>query len=195
MTALALGCSHTAGVGIAAGDCYVSQLSTLLNWPIQNLGVPGGNHTHIQTNLVEALRYTLRPDFVIAQWPNPFRRTTYYANTARDENIQNAGAPFHELLRASEQNFYQPWISTIIVCDLLCKTVSVPVVHLMIEDVQQQYRNQLAAYGIRLHVDCKTPEETWLMDSAASDKLHHSAQCHKQWARRLYGLLNEYTTR
>jgi hypothetical protein len=189
MTALALGCSHTAGTGIAPSDCYVSELSRLLNQPIHNLGVPGGNHTHIQTNLVEALGHTLRPNFVVAQWPNPIRRTTYYATTARDENIQHAGAPFYELLRASEQNFYQPWISTIIVCNLLCKTAAVPIIHIMIENIDDRYHDQLAQHKIRLHVDRKTPNETWLMDSAASDKLHHSADCHRQWATRLLGLI------
>ena len=29
MTALALGCSHTAGVGINTADCYVSVLSNM----------------------------------------------------------------------------------------------------------------------------------------------------------------------
>jgi hypothetical protein len=53
----------------------------------------------------------------------------------------------------------------------------------------------LAAENIILHVDQKLPAQTWLMDSAASDKLHHSAQCHKQWAERIMELLNDYTTR
>ena len=195
MTALALGCSHTAGTAINPDDCYVSELSRLMNQPIYNLGVPGGNHTHIQTNLVQALRHTSHLGFIVAQWPNPLRRTTYYGNAAQDENIQNAGVPFHELLRAGEQNFYQPWIDAITVCDLLCSIAAVPIIHIMIENVKEQYHVQLAQHGIRLHVDCKTPEETWLMDSAASDKLHHSADCHRQWAQRLLGLINECTTR
>jgi hypothetical protein len=29
------------------------------------------------------------------------------------------------------------------------------------------------------------------MDNKASDNLHHSAICHKQWAERLIGLINE----
>lgn len=191
MTALALGCSHTAGVGIDPADCYVTVLSAQLGIPIDNLGVPGGNHMHVQNNLVRALKYTRRPDFVVAQWPNPFRRTTYYNNIARDENIATAQTPFLELLRAGEKNFYQPWLDAIVVSDLLCKTATVPVIHIMIENVDEQYHSYLAQYNIQLHVDRKTPEETWLMDSAASDNLHHSAHCHQQWAQRLFGLLNE----
>jgi len=191
MTALALGCSHTAGIGIDPEDCYINKLSKLLGRPIDNKAEPGGNHTHMQTHLVNALQHTPRPDFVIAQWPNPFRRITYYGNAARKETIQNAGISFRELLRASDQNFYQPWINTIIVCDLLCKTASVPIRHLMIENVEDRYHEQLSQYRICLHVDRKTPEETWLMDSAASDKLHHSAYCHNQWANRLYRLMSD----
>jgi len=197
MTAMAVGCSHTAGVAIHPVDCYVNVLSNGLDLPILNKGQPGGNAGHIQSTLVQALQNSLRPDFVIAQWPNPFRRTTWYNNTARNENIQRHGnsAVFKHLLQAGDKNFYQPWIDTIIVCNLLCKTAAVPIVNIMIEDVPAEYHRMLAADSIVLHVDKKTPDETWLMDSAASDNLHHSARCHAQWAQRLHGLLNELTTR
>ena len=194
MTAMAIGCSHTAGVAIDPADCYVNVLSCGLGLPISNHGQPGGNAGHVQSTLVQALKYTLRPDFVVAQWPNPFRRTTWYNNTAQNENIQHNSAIFKQLLAAGEKNFYQPWIDTIVVCNLLCKTAAVPIVNIMIEDVPEEYHHQLAAESIVLHVDKKTPNETWLMDSAASDDLHHSARCHAQWAQRLHGLLNELTT-
>jgi hypothetical protein len=54
--------------------------------------------------------------------------------------------------------------------------------------------NTLDNNNIRLHWDQKIPGKTWLFDSAASDNLHHSAVCHKQWAERLYGIFNENTT-
>jgi hypothetical protein len=107
----------------------------------------------------------------------------------------NSSAAFKELLRTGEKNFYQPWIDTIVVCNLLCQTASVPIVNIMIEDISQEYHDMLAAEKIELYVDKKLPDETWLMDSAASDRLHHSAVCHRQWAQRLFGLLNEITTR
>ena len=195
MTALALGCSHTAGVGVAPADCYVSVLSQLLDRPIVNKGVSGGNAAHVQKHLTQALKTTLRPDFVIAQWPNPIRRTIWHGTATRDENIITASEPFRQLLRASEQNFLRPWIDTIIVCNLLCRTAAVPIINIMIEDVAPEYHAMLASECIRLHVDRKIPGETWLMDSAASDNLHHSAHCHKQWAERIFGLLNEHTTR
>ena len=194
MTAWAIGCSHTAGVGIEPAHCYVTVLSNRLGCTILNHGLPGGNAGHVQATLVQALKYTLRPDFIIAQWPNPLRRTTWYNNTARNENIQHNSAVFKHLLQAGDKNFYQPWIDTIIVCNLLCKIAAVPIVNIMIEDVPEEYHHQLAVESIVLHVDKKTPNETWLMDSAASDDLHHSARCHAQWAQRLHGLLNELTT-
>jgi len=194
MTARAIGCSHTAGVGIDPVHCYVNVLSRRLGRPVMNHGQPGGNATHIQSTLVQVLKPTRRPDFVIAQWPNPFRRTTWYNNTAQNENIQHDSAVFKQLLLAGEKNFYQPWIDTIIVCNLLCKTAAVPMVNIMIEDIPMEYHRMLTAEQIVLHVDKKTPDETWLMDSAASDNSHHSARCHAQWAQRLHGILNELTT-
>lgn len=194
-TGLALGCSHTAGVALTPADCYVSVLSRLLDCAILNRAVPGGNATHVQNNLVQALKSTQPIGFVIAQWPNPFRRTVWHGARSSNENINNASAAFQQLLHAGPENFMQPWIDTIIVCNLLCSTAKIPCINIMIEDVAPEYHAQLANEHIQLHVDRKLPGETWLMDSAASDKLHHSAQCHKQWAERIFGLLNEHTPR
>lgn len=193
MTALALGCSHTAGTGIDPKDTYVSVLSQMLDKPILNQGVPGGNAVHVQQSLVQSLKYTVRPDFVIAQWPNPVRRTVWHGRKACNENIHNASSVFQQLLRASENNFMQPWIDTVIVCNLLCRLAAVPIVNIMIEDIAPEYHAALNNEKIQLHVDRKIPGETWLMDSAASDNLHHSAVCHKQWAERLFEIINELT--
>jgi hypothetical protein len=194
MTAVALGCSHTAGVGVDSQHCYVSVLGQLLNTHIKNLGVPGGNCSHVQHTLVAELKLSQRPDFVIAQWPNPVRLTVWHGDQARNENLNHASPAFKQLLRTGEQNFYQPWIAAIVVCNLLCQQAGVPIINIMIEDVDSQYYTVLARENIVLHVDRKLPDQTWLMDSAASDNLHHSARCHQQWANRLHGLLNEYTT-
>lgn len=53
----------------------------------------------------------------------------------------------------------------------------------------------MAAGCSHLHTDQKLPGLTWLFDSAATDQLHHSAYCYKQWADRLIGLIDEITTR
>lgn len=193
MTAIALGCSHTAGVGIETHDCYVSVLGQLLNTHIKNLGVPGGNFSHVQHALVTALKSPQPPNLVIAQWPNPIRLTVWHDKRASYENLNNASPAFKQLLRTGEKNFYQPWLDAIVVCNLLCQQAHVPIINIMIEDIEPQYHAALACENIVLHVDRKLPGQTWLMDSAASDNLHHSAHCHQQWANRLLGLLNEYT--
>lgn len=195
MTGLALGCSHTAGIGINSADCYVNVLSQMIDQPIDNWSEPGASHSVLQQRLVQALQAPVLPSFIIAQWPNPVRRITWQDHSAVNENIHYASPAFTQLLRQSQENFYQPWLDTIIICNLLCKALSVIVINIMIEDVAEKYHTALANHGIVLHVDKKLPGETWLMDSAAGDNLHHSAQCHAQWAERLFGLLNEYTTR
>lgn len=190
MTAMALGCSHTAGVGLEPAHCYVSVLADLLDIKIQNFGIPGGNAGDVVQTLAKQLEKSL-PKFVIAQWPNPYRCTVWYNTQPVRENVNNSGASFRQLLKDSEQNFYQPWLQNIIVANVMCRLVRVTCVNIMIEDVEQCYHSVLNSHGIVLHVDKKLPGQTWLMDSMASDKIHHSAQCHKQWAQRIAGLLNE----
>lgn len=194
MTAIAIGCSHTAGVGVAVDKRYTSVLSRLLSTPIDNFGIPGGNASNNQMSLVQTLK-TQRPDFVVAQWPNPLRCAIWNNDKESNENVYNASTAFVQLLKQSVENFYQPWLRTIITCDLLCKQAGVPVVHILLEDLEQKYLNTLDQQQIKLHTDQKIPDATWLFDSAASDKLHHSAVCHAQWADRLVRLLNELTTR
>lgn len=194
MTGVAIGCSHTAGVGVDPADCYVSVLGQMLEKDIKNLGVPGGNADDVVNHLIDELKNT-RPEFVIAQWPNPIRRTIWHNKKLRRETISNPSVAFLELLRADEENFYQHWIQCIVVSNMLCQLAQVTCVNIMIEDVDLSYHELLAKENIVLHVDKKLPGETWLMDSRASDNLHHSARCHKQWATRLFGLIDEHTTR
>ena len=188
-SAVALGCSHTAGTGLPNEHCYVSVLSQHYHMPIANLGVPGGNCHIVEKRLVEYLDNCV-PDFVIAQWPNVFRMTVWNHGQATNETVSNGGALFRLTMKHGEENFYQPWIQTIITCNLLCKFAGVPVVNIMIEDVDQQYHTMLNQHGIVLHTDQKLPGLTWLMDHGALDKMHHSAYCHAQWAERLIGLID-----
>jgi hypothetical protein len=193
--AIAAGCSHTAGVGIELHNCYASYVSRHYNIPVLNLGVPAGNHAHVLMNIVETLKDEHRPAFVIAQWPNPIRRTVWTNGVDQLQNIHNAGPAFTLLLKSGEENFYEDWLQSIIVSNLLCKLAEVPIVNIMLEDIEDRYHVQLDNKHIKLHTDQKLPGLTWLFDSAATDQLHHSAYCHKQWADRLIGLIDEITTR
>jgi hypothetical protein len=192
--AMAAGCSHTAGIGIDPGDCYASCISRHYNMPVLNKGVPSGNHTHVLTNIVEILKIKHRPEFIIAQWPNPIRRTIWVNGVEQLQNIHTAGPAFALLLKNGEENFYEDWLQSIIVGNLLCKLANVPVVNIMLEDVEDCYHVRLSNEHITLHTDHKLPGSTWLFDSAATDQLHHSACCHRQWADRLIGLIDEYTS-
>ena len=193
MIGLALGCSHTAGVGVSATECYVSLLSTQCDCEIINTAVAGGNAENCLKQLVAQLRVRI-PDFVIAQWPTPIRRTHWIGNKLQFENIQNGSAIFRSLLNAGIDNFTQPWLQCIITADTLCKLAGIKIVHIMLEDLDPEYVDVLNNNNITLHRDLKKPGQTWLFDSAGSDNLHHSPRCHAQWAERLIGLLNEHTT-
>lgn len=192
-SAVALGCSHTAGIGLLDKYCYVNVLGQHYNISIANLAVPGGNCHNIEKHLVQYLDTNI-PDLVIVQWPNVFRMTVWNQGHANNQNISNSSEIFRLMLSHGEENFYQPWIQTIITCNALCKFASVPIINIMIEDVDQKYHTMLNQHGIVLHTDQKRPGLTWLMDNGANDKLHHSAYCHAQWAERLIGLIDELTT-
>ena len=193
--AMAAGCSHTAGIGIDLYDCYASCISRHYNIPVLNKGVPSGNHTHVLMNIIEILKTKQHPAFVIAQWPNPIRRTIWTNGIKQLQNINCAGPAFKLLLQNGEENFYEDWIQSIIVSNLLCKLTNIPIINIMLEDVEDQYHTRLINEHIKLHTDQKLSGLTWLFDSAASDQLHHSPYCHKQWADRLIGLIDEITTR
>ena len=193
MTGLALGCSHTAGAGVADSDCYVSLLSNLLGVPIINTALPGGNADYCVEQLTKYLRQT-HFDFVIAQWPSPIRRTIWTSGKPRYENIHNASGVFRAMLTAGTENFIHPWLQSIVTSDTLCKLAGIPVVHILLEDLDSVHVQYLDKNNITLHRDLKKPGQTWLFDSAGSDNLHHSAKCHAAWTERLYGLINEHTT-
>ena len=112
-----------------------------------------------------------------------------------NENVKNASVAFRSLLATGKRNFMQPWIQNILTADTLCQLAGVPVVHVLLEDLEAEYIDKLTNQNIKLHRDQKLPDQTWLFDSQGSDNLHHSARCHAQWAKRLIGLIDELTTR
>tara|TARA_R110000772_G_C13166860_1_gene426579 strand:+ start:160 stop:747 length:588 start_codon:yes stop_codon:yes gene_type:complete len=192
--AIAAGCSHTAGVGNDLADCYVSLLEKHYGFPINNHGVPGGGCTDVLLKIIAAVKATARPKFIVAQWPNPFRKHIWHGDQLHLQNINNSDDSFRLLVKNSERNFYEPWIQAIVTANLMCQLSQIPIINIMLENVEPQYYKRLQQENIQLHVDEKLPLRTWLFDNAASDKLHHSPQCHSQWADRLIGIINEYTT-
>jgi hypothetical protein len=97
-------------------------------------------------------------------------------------------------MKAGPENFTNPWLMNIITCNRLCNLAGIPTINILLESLDSDSLEILQKQDIVMHCDDKTPTRTWLFDSAGSDNLHHSARCHAQWAERLKGLLNEYTT-
>jgi hypothetical protein len=192
--ALALGCSHTAAVGIDYRLGYVARLAEQFDIQIINLAIPGGNSSTVEKSLVDHLQHSI-PEFVIAQWPNPYRRTMWKDGRPHNENASNSGTAFRTLLSADQNNFVMPWLQSIVTCTTLCRFAKIPIINILLEDIDSQYHTILSEYNIQLFCDKKQPGHTWLFDSAASDHLHHSAHCHQQWANRLAEIINEYTSR
>jgi hypothetical protein len=191
---LALGGSHAAGVGINYSDCYVTLLSQHYQTTIKNLAVPGGSYEQVESNLINEIKNDC-PGFVIVQWPNPFRRTIWNGERPNLENITNASLVFKQLLKLGEKNFSTLWIQSIVTCNTVCTLAKIPIVNIMLDNLEEQYYLKLKKEGIVLHVDEKLPGKTWLFDSAANDNMHHSARCHRAWADRLVGLIDENTAR
>lgn len=193
--AMIAGCSHTAGTGNNLKDCYVSLLENYYGFPIYNWGVPGAGGEEVLTKVVTCVNQSSRPEFIIAQWPNPFRKMFWINGHQKTENVNTGNEVFNAMVKYGDENFYEPWIQSIIVASLLCKLAHIPLINIMLENIDQVYHTRLAAENIVLYVDEKLPGHTWLFDSAAQDSLHHSPMCHAQWAERLTGIINEYTAR
>jgi hypothetical protein len=190
---LIVGCSHTYGTGIHYDDCYAKQLEKHYNIVSINLGIPGGNHTICSNNILQWIQSGRRPKFVVAQWPNAIRRVSWVGNIGQTENIGSCGTTFRSILRDSEENFYADWLSSIISTNMLCKAMNIPIINLLLDNMEPRYFTPLNFYSIDLHVDEKQPGRTWFFDAGASDGLHHSAVCHRKWAERLIGIIDENT--
>lgn len=193
--AIATGCSHTAGTGNHIDDSYVSVLERHYAFEIKNWAVPGGNCNHVLMAVVKAVQQDLRPTFIIAQWPNVFRRTLWQDDRELKQNINSADDSFRLLLEKSEQNFYEPWMQSVIIANLLGKQAQIPIINILLESIEQKYLNRLAGADIELHIDEKLPGRSWLFDSNAQDKSHHSPCCQQKWAERLIGIIDAYTSR
>jgi hypothetical protein len=192
--AIATGCSHTAGVGNNISDCYINCLERHYNYPILNRGVPSGSCNDVLLAITHAVQKTPAAKFIIAQWPNPFRRTVWIQHKKQLQNINSCDSSFRLLLKNGEENFYEPWMQSVIIGNLLCKLSNITIINIMLESVDQEYINRLTAENIILHVDEKLPGKTWFFDNGAEDNLHHSPACHLKWAERLIGIIDENTT-
>lgn len=191
-TLLAVGCSHTAGVGVKSDEIYVQLLADDYNLYLDNRSLDGGNHSECVLGMIECLRNS-KPELIIAQWPAIYRRTEWKDDKKQLANIRSCQPSFLQLLAESKFNFISPWVQSVVTANTVANLIDVPIVNICLDDVEEDAHQQLAQYEIKMHVDEKLPGRSWIFDSAGSDGLHHSAQCHRAWAQRLKGIINEIT--
>lgn len=191
--AIVAGCSHTAGVGLDQADCYVSLLEKHYKFPVYNHGVPGGGCTEVLTAIINAVKAKDTPKFIVAQWPNPFRKHLWVDGKLVLQTVNSCDESFKMLVKNDEENFYEPWIQSITTGNLLCKLAHIPLINILLEDINQRYTDRLQKENIQLHQDEKLPGRTWFFDNGAQDGLHHNPWCHQRWTERLIGIINEHT--
>jgi hypothetical protein len=191
---LAVGCSHTAGYGVEQEEIYISQLSRCYDRPIHNAALGTGNHAVCYRNIQLWVEKYGCPELIIAQWPNPVRRTIWEGDLGNLCTIQSPDTLFQTMVKTGENNFYVDWMSSILAANQLCKYLGIRIINILLENVDLRYHKILNNHGVILHVDEKLPGKSWIFDSAGSDNQHHSAQSHRLWAERIAGIIDESTT-
>ncbi len=150
--AVVTGCSHTAGCGLS-GPNYVDYLNDHYCYDVKNYGLGSAGATHVLQTITEQVKS--KPIFIVAQWPNPFRRTMWINEKPLLENINSCGECFKLLLKSGDANFYEPWLQCIIIGNLLCQGFDVPIINIMLESLDEKYLDRLNANNIKLHIDEK----------------------------------------
>ena len=75
------GCSHTQGTGLEEDKTYVAQLSKKLNCDYYNLAIPATGLDVVEHNLLLWMATVpKKPKFVVIQWPDHSRYTSYNEN-------------------------------------------------------------------------------------------------------------------
>ena len=189
---IAVGCSHTAGIGVNPGEIYVDLLGKELNLQCDNRSIAGSNSSECLYRLVDALR-EYRPKFIVAQWPNIYRKTLWINDKKIFQNINNADESFDILLKHCSKNFIEPWIENILIADTLARLGEIDIFHIYLDETSKAIE-ELSSRSIKIHCDEKKSGSSWIFDNAGSDGLHHSSQCHYLWSRRLLGIINEHST-
>lgn len=82
---LVIGCSYTAGIGLAYEDMWSSVLSKRLNIPVMNLGMPGMGLDAVLLNLQNYLRGNYpKPKFIVVQHSEITRSMAAFSTTHND---------------------------------------------------------------------------------------------------------------
>lgn len=190
--AVITGCSHTEGYGLPLEHTWAHRYQQLSGLPVMNLAKGSSNAEFCARNVSNWLQCHV-PSIVIAQWPIPFRYTRWIDDTARFaiNSSMNEDTIFPLMLKSSDNNFWQKWTMSILDLNHLCQQLNVPILNICLQTndyIDQEVLNVLEQHNVELHLDMRTPEHSWIFDSGALDRQHHSAQCNEHWAQRIHNL-------
>ena len=190
------GCSHSEGVGLPLESSYCKLLEKNINMPIINLGAGGSNATFSKKNIMAWIHSKKNlPEFVIVQWPNPYRLSIYTEKISKFEVVQAPSSSIiHTMVKLSDSNFLDPWLSAIIDTNNILQLMKIPCYNIHFqtaENFPKEIITILNSYNIKMYFNNHDSESIWLLDNNALDKSHHSAICHAQWANRLKEIINE----
>jgi hypothetical protein len=101
-----MGCSYVLGVGVAYEDTLGEQLSSMLEAPVINLGIGGGNISLMQYNTALMVERGIRPKGVIIVVPE-MTRMTYW----RPQTWSTLLPSMLPKLSDSERSFYKGWLA------------------------------------------------------------------------------------
>lgn len=187
---LVAGCSHTAGVGVDINRSWANVLSRQLDLDLVNLARGGACARYVADTLIDYLaQSSTQPDLVVVQWPNPYRSMKIINQQPRFYNVNAMGADFAQRLRLCPESFVSEWQQAVIDLNRHCQP---PLINICLESMDSDVAGpaqHLIDQGIKIHLDEKLPGLAWHFDSAATDDLHHSEQCHQKWADRILTLI------
>jgi hypothetical protein len=188
---LIAGASLTEGAGLHQHETWPVKLAQNLNCDFANLGKIGANAQFVSRNVINWLQQRSRPRAVVIQWPDAFRSIHWQDQVGVFATSSIPDSLFKAKLLASNNNFWQPWLDSVLAVDQLCKHMSLLCVHLCFEppELLAPVADILHKHDVTFHMDQKQPGATWHVDRGARDGSHHSEWCNEQWAERLQALL------
>jgi hypothetical protein len=183
---LALGCSHTEGVGQQENETWTYKLSNLIDTPVANFGVSSCGADFIEYISYKWIQHYSLPSTVIIQWPNPIRAINWNKHQGYFTNIHSQDKIFKEKIMSGELNFYIPWIKSINLINQFWNSASVSVLNCYFDNFPTEFSQYVTP---KIHSNDSENNLPWLFDSQAHDRSHHSDWCTTQWANRIKELL------
>lgn len=164
---IAIGCSHTEGLGIPQSAAWPSVLSKLTNTHVWNLGV-GGSSIDTCFRLLDYWLPILKPQFVTMCVPPADRVEVIDRGNAASITVNLVGPEYLH-------SYYKVWASddanaaiskrkNLLAMQQLCDVANIPL----------------------RYID----SNTWLSGAHARDLMHHGVDANAEFAQRMYNLLN-----